>query len=168
MSKIYFQEEQRFNQWWIWIIIAACCGIWIWQFVQQIVMGRPFGDNPMSDLGVYLSGIFPVLVLLLFRVLKLETVIDEEGVKCRFRPFHRKFKTFRREDIARYEVRKYNPIMEYGGWGIRYGRKGRAYNVRGNMGLDLTLKPNKSFLIGTQTPDSIRYAMEKLMREREG
>jgi hypothetical protein len=57
--------------------------------------------------------------------------------------------------------------MEYGGWGIRYGRKGRAYNVSGNMGLDLTLKPSKSFLIGTQTPDSIRYAMEKLMRERE-
>ena len=164
MSKIYFNEEQRFNQWWIWLIIAVCCGIWIWQFVQQIVMGKPFGNNPMSDLGVYISGVFPVLVLLLFRFLKLETVIDDEGVKCRFRPFQRKFKTFPTGDISRFEVKKYNPILEYGGWGIRYGRKGTAFNVSGNMGLYLELKNRKNFLIGTQTPDSIRYTMEKLMK----
>ena len=166
MAKIYFKEEQKFNQWWIWLLIAVCCGIWIWQFVQQIIMGKPFGNNPMSDLGVILTGIFPILVLLLFRLLKLETLIDEEGIKCRFMPFQRKYKTFLPLDIAKYEVKKYNPLMEYGGWGIRYGRKGTAYNVRGNMGLYLELKNKKNFLIGTQTPDSLRYAMEKMIRER--
>ena len=166
MAKIYFKEEQKFNQWWIWLLIAVCCGIWIWQFVQQIIMGKPFGNNPMSDLGVILTGIFPILVLLLFRLLKLETLIDEEGIKCRFMPFQRKYKTFLPLDIAKYEVKKYNPLMEYGGWGIRYGRKGTAYNVRGNMGLYLELKNKKNFLIGTQTPDSLRYAMEKMIKER--
>ena len=167
MAKIYFKEEQKFNQWWIWLLIAVCCGIWIWQFVQQIIMGKPFGNNPMSDLGVILTGIFPILVLLLFRLLKLETLIDEEGIKCRFMPFQRKYKTFLPLDIAKYEVKKYNPLMEYGGWGIRYGRKGTAYNVRGNMGLYLELNNKKNFLIGTQTPDSIRYSIEKLMKMNE-
>jgi hypothetical protein len=167
MSKVYYKEEQKFNQWWIWLLIAVCCGIWVWQFVQQIIMGKPFGNNPMSDLGVILTGIFPILVLLLFRLLKLETLIDEEGIKCRFMPFQRKYKTFLPRDIAKYEVKKYNPLMEYGGWGIRYGRKGTAYNVRGNMGLYLELKNKKNFLIGTQTPDSIRYAVEKLMKMNE-
>jgi len=167
MAKIYFKEEQKFNQWWIWLLIAVCCGIWIWQFVQQIIMGKPFGNNPMSDLGVILTGIFPILVLLLFRLLKLETLIDEEGIKCRFMPFQRKYKTFLPLDIAKYEVKKYNPLMDYGGWGIRYGRKGTAYNVRGNIGLYLELKNKKNFLIGTQTPDSIRYGVEKLMKMNE-
>ena len=165
MSKIYFREEQRFNQWWIWLIIALCSGIWIWLFVQQIIIGKPFGNNPMSDTGVFLTLIMPVMVILLFRFLKLETVIDDEGVKCRFKPFQRKFKTFLPQDIEKFEVKKYNPILEYGGWGIRYGRKGTAFNVRGNMGLYLELKNYKTFLIGTQTPDSLRYAVEKLMRK---
>ena len=170
MVKVYFKEEQSFNQWWIWLLIAVCCGIWIWQFVQQVIMGKPFGTNPISDLGVILTGLFPVLAILLFRLLKLETVIDDEGIKCRFKPFQRKFKTFLPQDIVRYEVKKYNPIREYGGWGIRAGffRNSSAYNVSGNMGRYMELKNKKSFLIGTQTPDSIRYAVEKLMRAGEG
>jgi hypothetical protein len=167
MAKEYFREEQRFNQWWIWVIILLACGIWIWMFFQQIVMGKPFGTNPASDLGVVLTGILPVVVLLLFRFLKLETIIDDEGVKCRFKPFQRKFKTFSSRDIVKFEVKKYNPILDYGGWGIRYGRKGSAYNVRGNMGLHLELRNKKNFLIGTQTPDSLKYAIEKLMKATE-
>jgi hypothetical protein len=167
MAKIYFQEEQRFNQWWIWIIIAFVTGVWIWQIVQQVIMGKPFGNNPAPDLVVFLTAIPVVLVFFLFRMMKLETVIDQDGVKCRFKPFQRKFKSFPVNDIVLYEVKKYNPIMEYGGWGIRYGRKGTAYNVRGNMGLYLELRNRKTFLIGTQNPDSVRYAMDKLMRSRE-
>jgi hypothetical protein len=167
MSKIFYQEEQRFNQWWIWLIIAFVTGVWIWQIVQQVIMGKPFGNNPASDVVVFLTAIPVVLVFFIFRMMKLETVIDEEGVKCRFKPFQKKFKTFLASDIARYEVKKYNPIMEYGGWGIRYGRKGTAYNVRGNKGLYLELKNKKNFLIGTQNPDSLRHAMEKLMKGSE-
>lgn len=131
-------------------------------------MGKPFGNNPASDIGVYLTAIPVVLTFLIFRMMKLETLIDEEGVKCRFRPFQRKFKSFPAKDIVLYEVKKYNPILEYGGWGIRYGRKGTAYNVRGNMGLYLELKNKKNFLIGTQSPDSLRYAMEKLTISNPG
>ena len=167
MTKIYFKEEQRFNQWWIWLLILLSCGIWIWMFFQQIVMGKPFGTNPASDLGVVLTGIVPVLILVLFRFLKLETIIDNEGVKCRFLPFQRKFKTFLTQDIVKFEVKKYNPILDYGGWGIRYGRKGSAYNVSGNMGLYLELRNKKAFLIGTRTPDSLKYAIEKLMKGTE-
>ncbi len=167
MTKIYFKETQHFNQWWIWMIIAFSCGIWVWQFVQQIIMGKPFGNEPATNVGVILIGIIPVVILLLFRLLKLETIIDETGVKCRFMPFQRQYKTFLPADIVRYEVKKYNPIMDYGGWGIRYGRKGKAFNVRGNMGLYLELRKNKNFLIGTQTPDSLRHAMGKLMRRED-
>jgi hypothetical protein len=164
MSKVYFKEVQHFNQWWIWVIIAFCWGFWIWQFVQQIIMGIPFGDNPMSDLGVILTGIFPVAISLLFKLLTLETVVDDEGVKCRFMPFQRKYKIFRPEEIEHFEVRKYSPIKDFGGWGIRYGRNAKAFNVGGNQGLFLELKGRKNFMIGTQVPDSLRHAVGKLIK----
>ena len=169
MSRIYFKEEQKFDQWWIWMIMLLISGVWIWQLVQQVFMGIPFGNNPAPDLVVILIGLFPAFGIFLFRVLTLETNIDETGISYRFRPFQRKFKIIKAEDIARFEVKKYNPIMDYGGWGIRLGStgKGTAYNVRGNQGLYFELKNKKKFLLGTQNPDSIRYAMEKLLSKSD-
>jgi hypothetical protein len=166
MSKPYFKEEQKFNQVWIWVLLIAMFGVWIWQLVQQVFMGIPFGNNPAPDFVVILLGLFPVGVVFLFRFLMLETLVDTEGIHYRFRPFQKKFKLIKPEDISRYEVKKYNPLMDYGGWGIRLGStsKGTAYNVRGNQGVLFELKSGKKFLLGTQEPNSFRYAMEKLMK----
>jgi hypothetical protein len=166
MSRVYFKEEQKFDQWWIWMIMLLISGVWIWQLVQQVFMGIPFGNNPAPDLVVILIGLFPAFGIFLFRVLTLETKIDETGISYRFRPFQRKFKIIKAEDIARFEVKKYNPIMDYGGWGIRLGtsKKGNAYNVSGNMGVLFVFKNGKKFMLGTRNPESIRSALDKLMK----
>ena len=166
MSKVYYKEEQRFRQIWIWILLLLLCGVWIWQLVQQIFMGIPFGDNPAPDFVVVLIGLFPLFAIILFRVLTLETIIDETGVYYRFRPFQRKPRIIKKDDIQRFEVKKYNPVMDYGGWGIRYGmtKKGNAYNVSGNQGVLFELKNGKRFMLGTQNPESIRSALEKMMK----
>jgi hypothetical protein len=167
MSKVHYREEQKFNQWWIWLILLFVTGIWIWQLVQQIFMGIPFGNNPAPDYVVYLVGLFPLAGLLLFKILTLETLIDNEGIHYRFKPFQRKFRLIKPDDILRYEVKKYSPIKDYGGWGIRYGMssKGNAYNVKGYDGVFFELRNKKKFLLGTQNPVSIKSAMEKLMNQ---
>lgn len=166
MSGVYFKEEQKFNQWWIWMLMIMLSGLWIWQMVQQIFMGIPFGNNPAPDLVVILTGLFPVGGILLFRFLTLETCINEEGVHYRFKPFQRRYKIIRPADILRFEVMKYSPLREYGGWGIRLGstKHGNAYNVSGNMGVLFELKNKKKFMLGTQNPESLRSAMNKLMK----
>jgi hypothetical protein len=167
MSKIYYKEEQKFNQLWIWMLLFFLAGIWIWQLVQQVFLGIPFGNNPAPDFVVYIIGLFPLAAIWLFRTLTLETFIDNEGVHFRFKPFQKKFRTFKPENIQYYEVRKYRPIRDYGGWGIRFGTsaKGDAYNVRGNDGVYFELKNKKRFMLGTQNPGPIRSAMEKLMKQ---
>ena len=169
MSRVYFSEEQKFNQWWIWFILLAISGVWIWQVVQQIFMGIPFGDKPAPDIVVALIGFFPAFTIWLFRALTLVTSIDETGISYRFKPFQRKPKTIKPGEIARFEVKKYNPIMDYGGWGIRLGstKKGNAYNVKGNMGVLFEFKNGKRFMLGTQNPESIRSALNKLFRPSE-
>ena len=166
MSKIYYREEQKFNQLWIWLIVFFLFGLWIWQLVQQIFMGIPFGTNPAPDIVVILTGLFPFGGILLFRFLTLETIIDAEGVQYRFKPFQRKPKIILKEDIVRFEVKKYSPLKDYGGWGVRYGssKNGKAYNVSGNKGVLFELKNGKRFMLATQNPESIRSALDKLMK----
>ena len=70
----------------------------------------------------------------------------------RFFPFHFREKHFAWEDISKAYVRRYSPLWEYGGWGIKYGFQGKAYNVSGNEGIQLELKSGKRVLIGTTLP----------------
>ena len=93
------------------------------------------------------------LTMALLSSLKLYTRMDAMGVHFRMRPFHFKEQTIAWEDIDQIHVRKYSPILEYGGWGMRYGRNGKAFNVRGNYGIQIVKKNGKKVLIGTQRPE---------------
>jgi hypothetical protein len=55
----------------------------------------------------------------------------------------------------------YEPIAEYGGWGIRFGNKGMAYDVRGNKGIYITLTSGKHILIGTSKPNETEQFLKK-------
>ncbi|HYG14619.1 MAG TPA: hypothetical protein VEC12_02630 [Bacteroidia bacterium] len=92
-----------------------------------------------------------LLVLLLFLNMKLVTRINREGITYHYRPFL-KARYYSWNDIKTAAVRKYNPIGEYGGWGLKAGWKknNKAYNVWGNKGLQLELKDGNKVLIGTQ------------------
>jgi hypothetical protein len=80
----------------------------------------------------------------------------------RFFPLTHQNITF--EDITRCEVRTYNPIREFGGWGIRYRRGAKAYNVSGNRGVQLELANGKRLLIGSQRSEELARAIEAKMK----
>lgn len=166
---IIYREEQKFDQWWIRaIVIIVVLSTWF-GFVQQIIIGKPFGPNPASNPAVILITIligvgFPVLM---FSV-KMVTEIDTSQIYIKYIPFFRK--TIRLDETAHYEIRKYRPIWEYGGWGIRWGgiKQGWVYNMSGNMGVQLTLKNGKRILIGTNQPEILKEAIDKakMLRDR--
>ena len=65
--------------------------------------------------------------------------------------------------IKYYKIREYRPIIEYGGWGIRFNKSGKAYTVCGTTGLQISLLNGKEILIGTQRPDPILESLNKKM-----
>jgi hypothetical protein len=77
-----------------------------------------------------------------------------------FFPFHLSFKKMPFIQIKKYEARTYSPLGEYGGWGIRYGFEGKAYNVSGNRGVQLELVNGKRLLIGSQSPEELVKAID--------
>jgi hypothetical protein len=104
------------------------------------------------------------MVIALLLVSKLETAISDEGISYRFFPFHKRKKTITWSDIEKAYVRKYKPIAEYGGWGLRLGffGSGKAVNVSGNMGLQLIFRNGKKLLIGTKRSNEVQLILQQL------
>ncbi|MCK9618385.1 MAG: DUF6141 family protein [Lentimicrobiaceae bacterium] len=166
-EKVFFHEEQRFRQWWVWIILFAVILIFIYGMFQQFVLGKPFGNQPAPDWALAVSGAVPLLMIIFFSQTRLITEIYSDGIYYRFFPFHTKIKKITWDEIESREIRKYHPIREYGGWGFRYSKfgKGRALNISGNIGLQLVLKNGKKLLIGTQQDYALIKAIEKAEEE---
>jgi hypothetical protein len=165
----YFREEQQFRQPWIWLIIGvSLLGIVpLWYGVyQQLVTGVPWGDEPTSDrtLLLIVAGmtLLVVGILYLFWNSRLVVSLSLEGVTFRFEPFHRHVRTIPWTEVNRAFVRTYRPIIEYGGWGIRFGMKGRAYNVSGNEGLQLELKNGRRVLFGTREAGRLAMVLTQI------
>ncbi len=175
MDKKLFSEEQRFDQLWLkvplYVLAVGNVVLFAYGFYKQLIAGKPWGDNPMSDVGLVFTT-FSVLLIwglifFLFEKTKLFTSIYENEIRLRFPPFFYKEKIIPFRMIQKMEVRKYNPITEYGGWGLRYGLRGKAYNVKGNIGLQIQFINGKKLLIGTQKPDQVKWAISKMQKEEK-
>jgi hypothetical protein len=112
-------------------------------------------------LGLLAMSILLFLIVGLLFLLQLKTTVDDEGIHYQFIPFHFKQKTILWQDIKSAEVRKYEPLKEYGGWGIKgFSKKNRAYNVKGNIGLQLVLKTGDKILFGTQKEEELKVFLK--------
>ena len=100
-----------------------------------------------------------------FYKIALDTEVNNEGVCIRFWPFHRKWLVFKYEDILKAEACTYSPLKDYGGWGIRSGPRGKAYNVSGDKGVVLTFRNGKSILIGSTNDQSLRSTIQEKLSQ---
>jgi len=162
-----FTETQSFKQWWIWILFLGLNCLFLYGIIKQVGFGQPFGNKPLSDTGLFIALGGSLLVTLLIVCCRLETRIDEAGIVVRFFPFHFAWKKYEWTEISKSYIRQYSPMAEYGGWGIRYGVKGKAYNVSGNMGLQLEFISGKRLLIGTNKPKELSEALISIGKIKE-
>lgn len=160
-----YREEQRFRQPWLWCLVLLSMGGVLAVFghglITQLVFGQPWGDRPISDRSLVLSGLFTFamglgMIWLLYAV-RLVTEVRADGVHLRFAPLARKHIPF--SQIASCQARDYQPLQEYGGWGIRWGFRGNAWNVSGHRGAQLELRIGKPFLIGSQRAEELASAI---------
>jgi len=160
-DSVVYAEEQRFRQIWI-LLIVGFIAILAWiSFLLQIVIGEPFGTNPAPDiLVIVLLVIFGIIFPVWFFVMRLEVQVTRTDLRFRLFPLHLQWREFPLATIVEAEAVTYRPILEYGGWGIRIGRKGMAYNVSGNRGVQVTLEGGKSFLLGSLQPENLASAIQ--------
>jgi hypothetical protein len=175
MNKILFKEEQQFREWWqIVLRLIATIPAMIMCFYtlyMQNVVGVQIGDSPAPNVVMILALIGLGLGLWVSFSIKMEVWLDSDGIHYRFFPLISKNKFISKEEIQRFEIRKYSAAFDYGGRGFRrgLGRKwGKAYTISGNLGLQLYLTNGKKVLFGTQRHQAIVYAMDEMMKSKTG
>ncbi len=156
-----FKEEQKFTQWWLWVIVVGMAVIPLFGIYQQIILDKPIGDKPMSDLGlIVFTGFTFALIVMMWR-LRLKTEIDNKEIRVKLRPFSNKTIEWKEVDSA--EIIQYGFI---GGWGLRLWTKyGTVYNTGGNKGLALVLKNGKKYLIGTQRDIELKTFITRVLSD---
>jgi len=179
---VYYKEIQKFGSiplyFTMGLIYLSILSVLIYALINHFIMKGDFINGHTDENGLIIISIFIPLVFVIFGYLlfasKLIVEINEKGIKYSFKPLIRKEIFIPKENIKSWEVRKYRPIVEYGGWGVKPSRKRRywnkrrnkvnnALNVRGNIGLQLTMISGNRLLIGTQRAEAIKRAMKKLI-----
>jgi len=144
-----FEEKQKFTQWWIWILLLLP------------VIFALSNESSNSNIG----GLILIIILLLFYLFELRVKVNEEGIHYQFFPFHFHLYSIKKDEIEKIEALKYRPLLDYGGWGIRYGFKGKCYNVKGNLGVKVFLKNGSSILFGSQKHQELERALQSIIQQ---
>ncbi len=166
MHNSNFIEIQQFRQGWLLAIVLVPC------ISALIYIGfKVFRNWPMSGTNMLIYGAIAlalVLVPVFMLSIKMITEVKNDAIHIRFFPLKRERIPF--SEIAKCDARQYSPIKEYGGWGIRYGTKGMAYNVSGDHGVQLELTNGKRLLIGSQRSEELAKTIRSktFTEEEEG
>jgi hypothetical protein len=150
-ATVHYREVQHFHPLIRGMTVAISTlplvvGLVIWLF-------QPSAWEPLPLLAaVSLAG-----MLFVFGV-RLVTEVRDGALYVRLAPLP--FRRIPLETIRSAEVRTYRPLAEFGGWGIRHGWQGMAYNARGNRGVQLVLANGRRVLVGSQTPEGLLAALQ--------
>jgi len=146
-------ESQRLNQTWMLVVqillVIIACATPILAFITK--------SGPLA--GPLLVSFFVLLVAYMLRSIVLKTEIRQDMIRFRFFPIHLKWKTIEKKEIEGIAVIKYDPIADYGGWGIRIGPKGWAYTTKGIEGVYMVLMDGRRILLGTDRPEAVRESL---------
>lgn len=143
-----FYEQQKFDQKWMNTIIYSILILSVVLFIVIFFEKAYIIATIVLLLGVMFFG--------LLKCIRLVVKIDQATVKYKFFPVHIAFKTIVIDHTLRLEVVAYDPISEFGGWGIRINKHAKCYSTSGYFALKITMTGRKDTYIGTNEPDELR------------
>ena len=147
-----YHEEQHFHGALMGLLLVAMV------FVVAVTVLAVFSSRPGDALLLAIAPVVVVLVAALISLSHLDVDVTDQGVSIAFRylwPTRR----IRFAEIIGLEVRRYNPLLEYGGWGVRLGPRGWGYMTTGNEGVQLRLRKGIPVLIGSARPRELEAAI---------
>lgn len=138
--------------------IQSYRGTWIVYFIILVelptiilLLTFYFQAEDKAEMGIALTvvGATMALIFLFIFNLRMETRIDQYGISFKYFPFIRSWRKYPKETIRTISVINYNPIMDYGGWGLKGNKTTKAYSIMGDQGLLFDVGDKKKIMIGT-------------------
>lgn len=160
MVEAAYKEQQSFRYTWSYWLCLALTLLLFYVCFQQIILQQPFGNNPAPNSILVLCCLLMISLCGLLHFSSLQLQLNKQGLAVRFVPFINNWRTHAWQEIKSIQVIRYNPIGDYGGWGIRVHKNYRCYNISGKQGLKITFQDGKSLLVGTQQADTLNFWLE--------
>jgi len=152
-----FEETQRFrhNPWALVGALGALAGCGSAAFVALAA-----GESVPwpGDVAIAFGGVLGLGLTALLLLGGMDTTVRPDGLHLRMTMLFRE-RHFPPAEIVSAEARRYRPIREFGGWGIRWGPGGHAYNVHGDRGVQLVLANGRRLLVGSQRAEDLARAL---------
>jgi hypothetical protein len=158
-SEVVFYEKQRFPLRRIAVALAAPPCFMLGLLVWQVLLGHPWGRQPMSNANVVGWTIF--LWIVYFRLITVRLVIEVRGGEVQDRELLVGLRGLWRArrvplgDIQSVETVTFDPQRDYGGYGIRSNRQGTACIASGKRGVRLKFAKGATLVIGSQRSEEL-------------
>jgi len=122
--------------------------------VWQVALGHPWGKAPMSNGNVIGWTIFLWLIYLRLITVRLVTEVRGGQLTIAMRGLWRS-RRIPLSGIQSVEAIAFDPVRDYGGYGIRRMRGGTAYVADGSGGVRLTLGSRETLVVGSQRAEEL-------------
>jgi hypothetical protein len=169
MKEPIFSETQRSKPIWFWAILILVLFPILREPAISLISTVYSDDGASVEVSYEGKGfVFQIISILLgislisyYLLSNLKTSVSPKGISVKFWPMMSQYKYISWEEIDKVFLRKYKPLDDYGGWGIKHGKKGKSLTVRGHYGLQLIKKSGEKLLIGTQKNIELQEFLEK-------
>jgi hypothetical protein len=150
-AQAVFHEEQPFKQRYAKFSLATPPAALLFITIRQVFFHHPWGNPPVTNGDLIFLSVLLVLVYLRLITVRLVTDLWPSEIAVGL------YGLWRRRKIPMSQVRaakmvEYDPIRDYGGYGIRSGLRGQAYIAGGSAGVELELQDGERLLIGSREP----------------
>jgi hypothetical protein len=119
-------------------------------------------EQRFSARWILLLAILPVIGIAVLLTGHVATEVDGRTIKVEVWPIQLSPVELAIDDLASVEARDYDPLREFGGWGVRNGRRGAAYNAYGSRGVQLVLTGGRRVLVGSQRADELADVIRRV------
>ena len=153
-----FHEEQKFRLMRQRVLLAIPPAGMTLLLIWQVILGHPWGKQPLSNNGVIGWTIFLWLVYLRLVTVRLVTEVRAGELAVAMRGLWRA-RRIPLGEIKSVKTVNYDPARDYGGYGVRTTRGGTAYIASGNCGVRLELAKG-TVLIGSGRPEELAAAIK--------
>jgi len=162
-----FREEQSLAMRRQRILLAIVPGAMLLLLIWQVILGHPWGKHPISNANVIGWTIFLWIVYLRLITVRLVTEVRTNELAVGMHGLWRE-RRIPWSDIKSAKVINYHPERDYGGYGIRTTRAGKAYIAHGTRGVRLELAQGRTVIIGSKLPEELAAAIHRSIQALTG
>jgi hypothetical protein len=164
MTKAIFEETQSNT---IVIVVSIVVSLFIGGLcLAQIISHTPIGNHPAPTWLLLVFFIGSIIGAIFFSRQKLKLLITEDEIHISFGLLTGEI-ILRIGDIKSISIRKYDALKEFWGWGVKYSSDTNCFTVSGSDGIQINMKDNRKFLVGTQNVIAAKPVIDYLQSRIE-